>query len=501
MHGEVIPQEEINEKFLRSLSQEWTMHTIVWRNKLEIETLSLYDLFNNLKAYESKVMGTSNSTTNSHNVAFLSSSNTNSTTRAINTTQGVNNASTQGAADSLTTVENLSDAIIYSFFTSQPKCVKDLKEQNEQLVKDLRTARVSDVSYKTGLESVEARLLVFKKNESVYEEDIKLLKREIYAEAVNTACYVQNRVLVIKPYNKTPYELFLGKFDEKADEGFFVGYSANSKAFRVFNSRTRIVEEKLHVKFSENTPNIAGSGPNWLFDIDALTISMNYTPVLTGNQSNGSEGTKACNNVGKTSVETVLDKDYILLPLWTQDPLFSSSSKDSFGAGYKSSREEKKDAEDPWNKDSEVPSTAEPRVNQKKDANVNITNNINIVSLTNNAAGIKDNAINENIVYGCADDPNMPGLEEIGRFSDAENDDSGANMNNLNTYFQVSPVATTRIHKDHPLEQVIGDLHSSPQTRRMSKNLKGYDLVSTVDQRTNHKDLQNCLFGCFFYHK
>nr|GEU42932.1 ribonuclease H-like domain-containing protein [Tanacetum cinerariifolium] len=60
------------------------------------------------------------------------------------------------------------------------ECVKDLKGQNEQLVKDLRTARINDVSYKTGLESVEARLLVFKKNESVYEEDIKLLKREIY---------------------------------------------------------------------------------------------------------------------------------------------------------------------------------------------------------------------------------------------------------------------------------------------------------------------------------
>nr|GEY20634.1 ribonuclease H-like domain-containing protein [Tanacetum cinerariifolium] len=54
MHGKVIPQEDINHKFLRSLSQEWTMHTIVWRNKPEIKTLSLDDLFNNLKAYESE---------------------------------------------------------------------------------------------------------------------------------------------------------------------------------------------------------------------------------------------------------------------------------------------------------------------------------------------------------------------------------------------------------------------------------------------------------------
>ncbi|GJW30964.1 hypothetical protein Tco_0047839 [Tanacetum coccineum] len=120
MHGEVISQEDINQKFLRSLSQEWTMHTIVWRNKPEIETLSLDDLFNNLKAYESEVKGTSSSTTNSHNVAFLSSSSTNSATRAVNNAQGVNTASTQGAADSSTTVENLSDAVIYSFFASQP---------------------------------------------------------------------------------------------------------------------------------------------------------------------------------------------------------------------------------------------------------------------------------------------------------------------------------------------------------------------------------------------
>ncbi|GJS73625.1 hypothetical protein Tco_0706466 [Tanacetum coccineum] len=120
MHDEVIPQEDINQKFLRSLSQEWTMHTIVWRNKPEIEILSLDDLFNNLKAYESEVKGTSSSTINSRNVAFLSSSDTNSATRAVNTAEGVNTASTQDAVDSLTTVENLSDAVIYSFFASQP---------------------------------------------------------------------------------------------------------------------------------------------------------------------------------------------------------------------------------------------------------------------------------------------------------------------------------------------------------------------------------------------
>ncbi|GJY86879.1 ribonuclease H-like domain-containing protein [Tanacetum coccineum] len=150
------------------------------------------------------------------------------------------------------------------------------------------------------------------------------LPTTFWAEAVNTACYVQNRVLVVKPHNKTPYELFhgrtptlsfmrpfgchvtilntidhLGKFDGKADEGFFVGYSLNSKAFRVFNSRTRIVEENLHIRFSESTPNVVGT------------------------QSNDFADTKASDNAGQARKETKPVKNYILLPLWPADPPYS----------------------------------------------------------------------------------------------------------------------------------------------------------------------------------
>ncbi|GJT36123.1 putative ribonuclease H-like domain-containing protein [Tanacetum coccineum] len=264
----------------------------------------------------------------------------------------------------------------------------------------------------------------------------------------------------------------LGKFNGKADEGFFVGYSTNSKAFRVFNSRTRIVEENLHVKFSEETPNIAGNGPNWLFDIDALTKSMNYELVAAGNQSNGIAGTIACENAGKARVETVPGKDYILLPFLTQDPPFSSSSKDSPDVGFKpSGEEEKKDAKHLENEDSEVPNTEELRVNQEKDESVNI--------------------------YGCADDPNMPNLEEIVYSEDDEGVGAEADMNNLDTFMPVSPIPTTRIHKDHPFEQIIGDLHSAPQTRRMTKSVTEHGMFSSVQQRINHKDFQNCLFACF----
>ncbi|GJS78960.1 putative ribonuclease H-like domain-containing protein [Tanacetum coccineum] len=151
------------------------------------------------------------------------------------------------------------------------------------------------------------------------------LPTTFWAEAVNTACYVQNRVLVIKPHNKTPYELFLGR---KHALSFM----------RPFGCPVTILNTIYHL----------GSGPNWLFDIDALTKSMNYKPVVAGNQSNGSAGTKACDNAGKARVETVPGKDYILLPLWTHDPPFSQSSKSSPDAGFKpSGDDENKDSEEP----------------------------------------------------------------------------------------------------------------------------------------------------------
>ncbi|GJR51587.1 putative ribonuclease H-like domain-containing protein [Tanacetum coccineum] len=112
------------------------------------------------------------------------------------------------------------------------------------------------------------------------------LPTTFWAEAVNTACYVLNRVLVIKPYTKTPYELIRGRTP------LIDFMKPFSKAMRVFNKRTRIVEETLNIRFLENAPNVTGNGPDWLFDVDSLTISMNYVPVVAGNQTNGIAGTR-----------------------------------------------------------------------------------------------------------------------------------------------------------------------------------------------------------------
>ncbi|GJX91314.1 putative ribonuclease H-like domain-containing protein [Tanacetum coccineum] len=153
-----------------------------------------------------------------------------------------------------------------------------------------------------------------------------LLPTTFWAEAVSTACYIFNRVRVTKPQNKTPYELLfghkpiisyirpfgchvtildtlsvLGKFDGKSDEGFLVGYSLNSKAYRVYNLVTKRVEVNLHVNFLEDKPNVKGVGYRWMFDIDYLTDSMNYIPVSLENQANPHAGTSETTNNAGTS--------------------------------------------------------------------------------------------------------------------------------------------------------------------------------------------------------
>nr|GEV37183.1 hypothetical protein [Tanacetum cinerariifolium] len=126
---------------------------------------------------------------------------------------------------------------------------------------------------------------------------------------------VHNRVLVTKPHNKTPYELLHGRTPRKVDEGFLVGYSVCSKAFRVFNSRTRIIQETLHVNYLENKPNVVGTGPTWLFDIDSLTRTMNYQPVHAENQTNSGAGFQDDFDAEKAREE--VDKSYMLFPVWS----------------------------------------------------------------------------------------------------------------------------------------------------------------------------------------
>nr|GEX49175.1 ribonuclease H-like domain-containing protein [Tanacetum cinerariifolium] len=584
--GETNPQEDINLKFLRSLPSEWKTHTLIWRNKVDLEEQSWYDLFNNLKIYEAEVKGSSLSSQNTQNIAFVSLNNTDSTNESVIAAPSIFAAGSKAKVSTFPNVDSLSDAVIYSFFASQSNSPqldnKELKRINpddleeidlkwqmamltmrarrflkrtgrnldhqgtigtKKLLEELSQRRYlhqmlwclsvmqlvdmigetssknlsklleSKVSDKTSLgfdsqvfncqvsdyeelhshesdnrvpkhpendryttgEGYHAvpppytRTFLSPKPDLVFTDDldasesvanvinvesitnkpsmgnpqqalkdkgvinsgcsrhmtgnisfllnfeeinegyvafggnpkggmifgkgkiktgkldfddvyfVKELKFNLFSVSqmcdkkniilfTDTKCAIlssdyklpdEDHVLlrVLKENNmynvdlnnvvlsrgltclyakatldksnlwhrrlghinfKTMNKLVkgnlvrdpLGKFDGKADEGFLVRYFVNCKAFRVFNSRTRIVQETLHIIFIENKPNVAGIGPKWLFDIDTLTMSMNCQPVVTGNQPNDNACIKENLDASKVGKETVSAQQY-----------------------------------------------------------------------------------------------------------------------------------------------------------------------------------------------
>ncbi|GJS41902.1 putative ribonuclease H-like domain-containing protein [Tanacetum coccineum] len=100
----------------------------------------------------------------------------------------------------------------------------------------------------------------------------------------------------------------------------------------------------------------------------------------------------------------------------------------------------------------------------------------------------------------------MFSIDDTRIFSNAYDDEdvgAEADLNNVETTMNVSPIPTTRINKDHPKDQIIGDLNSAIQTRRMTKISNEHAMVSYINmqRRTNHKDYQNYLFTCFLSQK
>ncbi|GKA87074.1 putative ribonuclease H-like domain-containing protein [Tanacetum coccineum] len=136
--GEKLSQKDINQKLLRSLSSEWNTHAVVWRNKAELDTMSMDDLYNNLKVYEPEVKGMSSSSSNTQNMSFMPSTNNNtsSSNKEVNAAHGVTTASTQVNTAYSSNINNLSDVVICSFFTSQTNSPQLAHEDLQQIHPD-----------------------------------------------------------------------------------------------------------------------------------------------------------------------------------------------------------------------------------------------------------------------------------------------------------------------------------------------------------------------------
>nr|GEU62248.1 hypothetical protein [Tanacetum cinerariifolium] len=291
-----------------------------------------------------------------------------------------------------------------------------------------------------------------------------LLPIPFWAKAVNTAYYVQNRVLVTKPYNKTPYELLhsrtpsigfmrpfgcpvtvlntldsLGKFDGKVDEGFLVGYSVSSKAFRVFNSRTRIVQETLHINFLENKPN------------DAEKAGEEYIQqyVLFPVWSSG------FTNLQNTDGNAAFEK---------KEPKFERRKPESEVHVSLSSSAQIKKHDDKTNREAKGKIPAVGKIYTNSTNTFSVVGPFNaVVSPTHGKSLYMD-------VSQLPDDLNMPELEDITYSDDKEDVGAKADFTNLETTITVTT-----------------------QTRSMTRVAKDQGGLSQI----HNDDFHTCMFACF----
>ncbi|GJV40378.1 putative ribonuclease H-like domain-containing protein [Tanacetum coccineum] len=523
IYGEVISQEDANLKLLRSLPLAWNNIALIMRNKSDLDTMCMNDLYNNLKAVNTAhevLLPTQASYLNHADDVifsfFVNQSNSpqldNEDLEQIDTddleemdlkwqvamltmrvkiflkktgrNQNFNGKETIGfnktkgnrngdAPRRIVPVETPANALVvqdgiggydWSYQAEEgPTDFALMAHLSFRVHHQISVNNKSGVGFDSQMNENELhdchsnKREVFKSASDSSANEIKdennqvndrssylLLPTTFWAEAVNTACYVQNRVLVTMPHNKTPYELLhgrppsisfmrpfrcpvtilntldpLGKFDGKADEG------------------------------------------SWLH-IDLLTNSMNYEPVTTGNQTNKNAGIK-------DNVDVVPTQQYILLPLLYDSP---QSSEDAV-------------ADDAGKKTNEKPANEGERNGQEKERGAsNKEGDLNLVSTvcpSVSAAGQSFDNADDHLI-----DPRMLNLEDTtdllntgifrGAYDD-EDEGADADLNNLETTMTISHILTTRIHKDHPKDQIIGDINSTTQTRRMTKISKNQALV------------------------
>nr|GEY37164.1 hypothetical protein [Tanacetum cinerariifolium] len=417
-------------------------------NKLEIDILSLDDLYNNLN-------------TNTQNVAFVSLNNTCNTNEAVNTAHSVTTASTQATAVNLTTIDNLSYDVICSFFVSQPNCPQLNNEDLQQIHPD----DLEEMDLRLQMAMVTMKAMRFLKNTRSDQAEDGLTNFVLMAyssissnsEIIDKCKTSLGYIVVPPPHTGKILPLKPDLFGLEEFENEPIVTEPTVKKPTVKTSEAKASADKLKVVRKNFGPLLI---EDWISDsedeaelnpkIKKKTVKPSFAkiefvkskeqvksprktsvkqPVVARNQSNGNACTKACD-----------DADY----------------------GFQPSSDGGKKVDEDQRQESECK-------DQEKENNVNNTNNVNVVS-TNGVNVVSSNTNNE-----LPFDPDMPTLENISTFNfsnDHEDVDEEADMNNMDTTIQVSPNPTIRIYKHHPLDQVIGDLHSTTQTRHISKNLE-----------------------------
>ncbi|GJS95159.1 putative ribonuclease H-like domain-containing protein [Tanacetum coccineum] len=304
-----------------------------------------------------------------------------------------------------------------------------------------------------------------------------------WTEVVRTACYVLNRVLVTSPHNKTPYALLtgnippvshfkpfgchvttlntsdhLGKFDGKADEGYIVGYSASNKAYRVYNVPNKRVEETLNLRYLEEKPNVLGLGHEWYFDLDYLTDTLGYKRDKTNQFAGTQEDLPNSAGTQDADSNSECDEQVIIIPSYLSHSIQEAEPKDT------SSNEERTQI---------VPTGSIPvPAGSIEIPSGGTTISPGNVSVPTGGVPVPTGSPTDSF-FDDEPTPRFPSPSDLGNnepslgilSSTSYDDEFGADLNNLASTVEVSPVATKRINTIHPRSLIIGDHTSAVQTR------------------------------------
>ncbi|GKD23117.1 putative ribonuclease H-like domain-containing protein [Tanacetum coccineum] len=340
------------------------------------------------------------------------------------------------------------------------------------------------------------------------------LPTTIWAEEVSTACYELDYVLVVSLITghlmNSPRRRGRSKLTSTQSlEITRARESKPSKAFRVYTPQERVKEvgRKLDciLGFLENKPMIEGNGPKWLFDIDSLTQSMNYVPIVAGTITNESAGTQEEFNAGTSTQKEEISQDCIVMPIWKDASYFDSPSKDVGNGEPKSAADDQKQVEDgPDNENDEKDKSEDD--SSPKEVNT-ARQHVNTASPEVNTGRFKLNTVDPSVNTASSYDPDSPkDMFKMGAshtleathvefFSDE--DEPEVDLGNITNSYTVPTTPNTRIHKDHPIKNVIGDVKSSIQTRRMTKSTSEQGFLSAVYEQKTHDTLNTCLYACF----
>ncbi|GJV75101.1 putative ribonuclease H-like domain-containing protein [Tanacetum coccineum] len=338
-----------------------------------------------------------------------------------------------------------------------------------------------------------------------------MLPTMFWTEAVSTACYVLNRVLVTKPHNKTPYELLsgkvpnishlkpfgclvtilntsdhLGKFEGKADEGFIVGYAANSKAYRVYNLSSKKIEETLNLRYLEDKPNVQGLGHEWYFDLDYLTDSLGYTRFKT-NQPAGTQDTNIHAGAQDDS-DSECDEQVIVVPSFPSNS-FSGPKVLEVSEMVESSSDYAEELARLQQQAYEANATAEKHLSQ---ADLAASRNRVPAGKIDSAAGVSSGPTETStpvVKPVHTDAPSLPPGHSLG------------SSEHSSRYPSPSDLANTMSSSSE-----MEDIHHHPDTGIFSSSSYDDDWCTSQhstggyvhdQQRNNHTDYLHCLFACF----